>query len=133
MESKGSGRDVRYKKPKIQTKERKNMRRSGRNNIQNFTVIEHIYACCIGICLGSAVKNSPVNARDASSNPRLGRFPGEGNGKPLQFSCLGNPMDRGTCPMATVRGIANVRHALVTKPPPPSVAYPNNPVRQDRH
>ena len=46
----------------------------------------------------SAVKNSPVNAgdiRDAGSIPGLGRSPGEGNGNPLQYSCLRNPTDRG--------------------------------------
>ena len=79
------------------------------------------------------MKESACNLGDPGSIPRLGRYLGEGNGKPLQFSCLGNPMDRGACPMATVRGTAKVRHDLVTKPPPPSVAYPNNPVRQDRH
>ena len=44
------------------------------------------------------VKNPPDNAgdtRDAGSNPGLGRSPGEGNGNPLQYSCLENPMDRG--------------------------------------
>ena len=44
------------------------------------------------------VKNTPANARDtrdAASIPGLGRSPGEGNGNPLQYSCLGNPMDRG--------------------------------------
>ena len=45
---------------------------------------------------GSAVKNPPTNARDAGSVPGSGRSPGEGNGNPLQFSCPGNPMDRGT-------------------------------------
>ena len=44
---------------------------------------------------GSVVKKPPANAGDASSIPELGRSPGQGNGKPLQFSCLGNPMDRG--------------------------------------
>ena len=44
---------------------------------------------------GSAVKNSPANAGDAGSIPELGRSPGEGNGSPLQYSCLENPMDRG--------------------------------------
>ena len=42
----------------------------------------------------SAVKNSPVNAGDTASIPGLGRSPGEGNGSPLQYSCLGNPMDK---------------------------------------
>ena len=44
------------------------------------------------------IKNQPVNAgdvRDSSSIPGLGRSPGEGNGNPLQCSCLENPMDRG--------------------------------------
>ena len=44
---------------------------------------------------GSAVKNSPANVGDACSIPGLGRSPGEGNGNPLQYSCLENPMDRG--------------------------------------
>ena len=44
------------------------------------------------------VKNLPANAggiRDASSIPGSGRSPGEGNGNPLQYSCLKNPVDRG--------------------------------------
>ena len=54
------------------------------------------------------VKNSPANAgdvRDAGSIPGSGRSPGEGNGTPLQRSCLGNPMDRGAW-WATVYGVA---------------------------
>ena len=42
---------------------------------------------------GSVVKNLPTNAGDVSSIPGLERSPGEGNGNPLQYSCLGNPMD----------------------------------------
>ena len=41
------------------------------------------------------VKNSPTNAGDADLIPGLGRSSGEGNGNPLPYSCLGNPMDRG--------------------------------------
>ena len=41
------------------------------------------------------VKNLPANVGDVGSNPGSGRSPGEGNGIPLQYSCLGNPMDRG--------------------------------------
>ena len=44
------------------------------------------------------VKNPTANAgevRDQGSIPGLGRFPGEGNGDPLQYSCLEKPMDRG--------------------------------------
>ena len=44
---------------------------------------------------GSAVKNLLASARDAGLIPESGRSPGEGNGHPLQYSCLGNPMDRG--------------------------------------
>ena len=40
------------------------------------------------------VKNPPANAGDTGSIPGLGRSPGDGNGSPLQYSCLGNPMDR---------------------------------------
>ena len=43
---------------------------------------------------GSVVKNPPASAGDASLIPGLGRSPAEGNGNPLQYSCLGNPMDR---------------------------------------
>ena len=41
------------------------------------------------------VKNLPVNSGDEGSIPGSGRFLGEGNGNPLWYSCLGNPMDRG--------------------------------------
>ena len=50
--------------------------------------------------------------------PGSGRSPGEGNGNPLQYSCLENPMDKGAWP-ATVHGVARVRYNLATKPPPP--------------
>ena len=50
-------------------------------------------------------KNPPANAGDASLIPGLGRCPGEGNGNPLQYSCLGNPIDRGAW-WATFHGIA---------------------------
>ena len=45
--------------------------------------------------LGSDGKESACNVGHLGSIPGLGRFPGEGNGYPLQYSCLGNPMDRG--------------------------------------
>ena len=41
------------------------------------------------------VKNLPANAENIGSIPGLRRSPGEGSGNPVQFSCLGNPMDRG--------------------------------------
>ena len=46
---------------------------------------------------GTRVRNSPANAgdiRDVDMIPGSGRFPGEGNGYPFQYSCLENPMDR---------------------------------------
>ena len=64
---------------------------------------------------GSLVKNPPANAEDAGSIPRLGRSPGEGNGNLLQYSCLGNPMDRGAW-RATTHGVTKrVRHNLAIK------------------
>ena len=44
----------------------------------------------------SVVKNLPVKIGDTGANPGLGISPGVGNGNPLHYSCLGNPMDRGT-------------------------------------
>ena len=59
---------------------------------------------------GSGVKNPPANAGDADVGliPGSGRSPGEGNGKPLQYSCLENPMDRGAW-RAAVHGVAQSR------------------------
>ena len=64
-----------------------------------------IISVITGFPHGPAAKNPPANARDASSVPRLIRFPGEENGKPLQYSCLGNTMDGGNW-QATVHGVA---------------------------
>ena len=50
-------------------------------------------------------KNRPADAGDAGSIPGWGRSPGEGNDNPLQYSCLGNPMDRGAW-QVTVHGVA---------------------------
>ena len=44
---------------------------------------------------GSVVNNMPATERDVGLITGLGRSPGEGNGNPLQYSCLENPMDRG--------------------------------------
>ena len=44
---------------------------------------------------GSAVKKQPVNTGEMGSKPGLGRYPGEGNDNPIQYCCLGNPLDRG--------------------------------------
>ena len=50
------------------------------------------------------VKNSPANAGDVGSIPEGGRSPGEGNGNPHQYSCMGKPMDRGAWQAASLWG-----------------------------
>ena len=50
------------------------------------------------------VKNLPANAGDAGSIPGSERYPGEGNGDPFEYSCQGNPMDRGAW-RAAVHGV----------------------------
>ena len=54
---------------------------------------------------GFVIKNLPAKEGDAGSILGSGRSPGEGNGNPLQYSCLGNPMDIGAW-WATVHGVA---------------------------
>jgi len=54
--------------------------------------------------VGSAVKNLPASAEDVGLISESGSSPGEGNGNPIQYSCLGNPMDRGAW-WATVHGV----------------------------
>ena len=58
---------------------------------------------CLGVS-GSVGTESACNAGDRGLIPRLGRSPGEGNGNPLQYSCLENPLDRGAW-RATVHGV----------------------------
>ena len=75
------------------------------------------------------VKIPPANVGDATdvgSIPGLRRSPGEGNGNPLQYSCLGNPMDRGAW-WATVHGVAKSqtrlsKHAVTAREGSPRVA-----------
>ena len=64
-----------------------------------------------------SVKNPPVNGGDTGnigSIPGSGISPGEGNGNPLQYSCLGNPVDRGAW-WAAVHGVAKSRTYLATE------------------
>ena len=56
---------------------------------------------------GSVVKNLPANAGDTGSIPGSGKSPKGGNGHPLQYSCLRNPMDRGAW-WAAVHGVAEL-------------------------
>ena len=58
----------------------------------------------IGLPWWLSGKESACNAEDPGSIPGWGRYSGEGNGCPLQYSCLGNPMDRGAW-RATVHGV----------------------------
>ena len=60
---------------------------------------------------GAVAKNPPTNAGDLGSIPGLGRSFGGGHGNPLQYSCLENPMDRGTW-RATVHGVAKSQTRL---------------------
>ena len=66
---------------------------------------------------GSAGEESACNARDLGSIPGSGRSPGEGNGNPLQYSCLENPMSW----WAIGHGVARVGHDVAPKPPPPKL------------
>jgi len=83
-------------------------------NIALVSGIQHgdsdIYVCvCVlykwGFAAGSDSKESTCKAGDLGSILRLGRSPGAGNGCPVQYSCLGNSMDRGAW-RATVCGVA---------------------------
>ena len=68
----------------------------------------------LGFPGGSVVKNLPANVGDAGNTGSilgLGRSPGEGNGNPLQYSCLENPMDGGAW-WATVHRVAKNRTRL---------------------
>ena len=66
------------------------------------------------LILSSVGKESACNAGDLGSISGLGRSPGEGNGNPLKYSCLENPMDKGAW-QATVYGVTRVGYDLVTE------------------
>ena len=72
----------------------------------------------MGFSGGSDNKESACQAGNTGSSPELRRSLGEGNGNPLQYSCLENPMYRGAW-WATVHGHTRVGHDSVIKPPPP--------------
>ena len=63
-------------------------------------------------CIG---KESPASAGEAGSIPESGRSLREGNGNPLRYSCLGNPMDRGAWRAIESTGLQRVGHDLVTE------------------
>ena len=65
------------------------------NGVISTSYLLSIYDMHMDFPGGSGCKASAYNARDLGSIPGSGRSPGEGNGNPLQYSCLENPMDRG--------------------------------------
>ena len=93
---------------------------------KSWTQLKHLIPVCVCVCpqciLGfpcsSVGKISACNAGDPGLIPGSGRFPGEGNGNPLQYSCLENSMDRGAF-QATAHGVKRVQLDLGTEPPPP--------------
>ena len=64
-----------------------------------------VFTTCLGFPGGSDVKESACSAGDLALISGLGRSPGEGNGYPLQYSCLENSMDRGAW-QAAVQGVS---------------------------
>ena len=68
---------------------------SGRRKQTSVTLFPLLYTNLKGFPGGSEVKASAWNTGDPGSIPGLGRSPGEGNGNPLQYSCLENPMEGG--------------------------------------
>jgi len=79
-----------------------------------WTWTESILRCCMfprGFPQDSVVKNLPANAGDSGSIPGSRRSPGGGNGNPLQYSCLGNPMDREAW-RATAHGVTKSQTQL---------------------
>ena len=75
---------------------------------QNDSVIRVCVCVCVSLCMGfpggSDGKESVCNAGDTGSIPGWGISPGEGNGNPLQYVWMENPMDRGAW-LAAVHGI----------------------------
>ena len=78
----------------------------------------------MGFPCSSVSKESAYGVGDLSLIPGLGIFPGEGNGNPLQYSCMENFMDRGAW-QAIVCGVTRVRHDLATTMSPIDIGLPN--------
>ena len=84
-----------------------------------------LWGCCPGFPCCSQVENLPANAgdtRDMDLIPESGRSSGEGNGKPLQYSCLENSMDRGAW-RDTVQGVAMSWTQLSTHTQSPGLQF----------
>ena len=85
-----------------------------RNSRNIFYLIQNRSGAIVCFPTGSVVKESACSAGDMGSVPGSGRSPGEGNGNRLQYSCLGNPMDKKPGGLQS-RVSQRVRHDLVTK------------------
>ena len=72
--------------------------------VKSISTVSDIRASQMVLVVNNLLANAG-DTRDTGSIPRLGRSPGEGNGNPLQYSCLGNPIDRGAW-RPTVHGIS---------------------------
>ena len=94
------------------------------HNFNTFAIICILVQNKKGFPGGSAIKNLPANAGDVGSIPGLGRSSGEGNGHPLQYSCLGNSMDRGAW-WTTVHGVANEPDNFTSKQCDTILPYPD--------
>ena len=81
---------------------------------QNSKNSQNIFRHSSGLPWWLSCKESAYNAGDVGLISETGRSPGEGNGNPLQYSCLENSMNRGAW-RATVHAVARVRHDLPTK------------------
>ena len=78
---------------------------------ESFEELQCILLNCLKKCISPRFKASACDAGDLGSIPGLGRSPGEGNGNPLQYSCLENPMDGGAW-WAIVHGVATSQTRL---------------------
>ena len=87
--------------------------------LQNIVTV--IIICCLFLWMGGGLpwwlsgKESAASAEDMCPLPGLGRPSGEGNGNPLQHSCLGNPKDRGDWQATVLGGHKRIGHDLATK------------------
>ena len=70
------------------------------------------YLTYVDFLSGSVIQNPPANAGDVGSIPGSGRSPGEENGNPPEYSCLGNPMDRKRLVGYSTWGHKQVRYDL---------------------
>ena len=93
----------------------RNLKHVGKQKEDYLSWLYNFYSPLIGLPPRLSGKESACNTGDVGLIPRSGRSPGEGNGNPLQYSCLRNPMDR-VAWRAIVPGVPKqVRHDLATK------------------